>query len=120
MRQQDEVLEILRTVFRAGRLSRLPRNPEHAEVLMAHAALTLKPDGFYDEVEINEHLRGWLSEIALASADHLTLRRALVDAGFLRRATDGVIYVVEQQRIARVYRVSDGCDAQAGASFLYR
>ena len=43
----------------------------------------------------------WLARLSQShgGVDHVTWRRALVDFGYLRRATDGAIYVIRGERI---------------------
>ena len=64
----------------------------------------LDPSAFYEESEINVHLSAFLDIIASqeGSSDHITLRRYLVDYGFLRRATDGAVYLISPKRIDEV------------------
>lgn len=105
----------LRRLFHGGALRRLPRNPRDADLLMALALTGLDADAALDESEINLHLMAWLNGIVADNGpDHVTLRRNLVDFGFLRRSSDGVIYRVERERIDEVLGPEAGSvDARA-------
>ena len=85
-------------------MRRLPKKREDAEVVMALSLVGLDPDGIFDESDVNLHLAAWLDGIVSEDglADYVTLRRHLVDSGFLRRASDGVVYRVRPERIDEV------------------
>lgn len=100
MIEHDALVARLRRQFNGGALRRLPRNPEDAELFMALALLGLHADAAYEESDINLHLIGWLNGIAAEDRpDYVTLRRYLVDSGFLRRSSDGVIYRAQFERV---------------------
>ena len=101
MIEAAEIESILRRIFKGGALRRMPKKREDAEVIMALSLLGLDPNGVFDESEINVQLSAWLDGITVenSAADYVALRRDLVDHGFLRRATDGAIYRIEQSRI---------------------
>ncbi len=103
MIEQDAVIEILRRLFHGGVMRRLPKKRGDAEVVMALSLIGLTRDGIFDESEINIHLSRWLEDIASSTGfDYVTLRRYLVDYGFLRRASDGVVYRIQTERIDEV------------------
>ena len=85
-------------------MRRLPKKRQDAEVFLALSLLGLDPAAYYEESEINIHLSAFLDIIASqkGSSDHITLRRYLVDYGFLRRATDGAVYLISPERIDEV------------------
>jgi hypothetical protein len=71
----------------------LPRKFEDRHVLLKAVALTLREDEAYGEPEINEALRVWLGHVGRAvGVDHVSLRRALVDYGYLGRDAGGSVY----------------------------
>ena len=72
--------------------------------MMALSLVDLDADRFFNESEINVHLSAWLDVIGCTDgvSDYVTLRRALVDSGFLRRASDGAVYRVIPERIDEV------------------
>jgi hypothetical protein len=83
---------------------------------LALSLLGLDPAAFYEKSEINVHLSAFLDIIASqeGSSDHITLRRHLVDFSFLRRATDGAVYLISAERIDEVLpRNARDIDAKA-------
>lgn len=104
MKDRDEVIKILRRAFNGGVMRRLPKKRSDAQVLMALAMVGFDPNTFYDETEVNRQLLVWLDVIGSDDgvADYVTLRRELVDFGFLRRASDGAVYRVVPERIDAV------------------
>ena len=99
--KKDELTALLRRTFNTGVLRRVPKKPTDAAAVLALSLVGLDPEGMYDEAEIDAHLVTWLDGIGSeqGNAEHVTWRRALVDYRFLRRATDGVIYRIEGERI---------------------
>jgi hypothetical protein len=72
-----------------------PRNRRDRSILMKSVTLGLDEKATYSEGQINEHLKRWRREIAPAiETDHVTLRRWLVDYGYLERRRDGSEYRV--------------------------
>lgn len=104
MKTQDEVTNLLRRTFKGGPMRRLPKKREDAEILLALSLVGLDPEGIFDETDMNLHLSAWLADISDegGSADYITLRRYLVDLGFLRRASDGLVYRVRGERVDEV------------------
>ncbi|MBT3832101.1 MAG: DUF2087 domain-containing protein [Gammaproteobacteria bacterium] len=102
--ERAAIISLLRRTFKGGILQRLPKKRQDAEVFLALSLVGLDPAAFYEESEINVHLAAFLDIIASqeGSSDHITLRRYLVDLGFLRRATDGAVYRVSSERIDEV------------------
>lgn len=82
-------------------MQRLPKKREEADVLMSLSLSGLDASVFYDETDINRHLSAWLNIIVSENGllDYVTLRRSLVDCGFLRRASDGAVYRVVSERV---------------------
>lgn len=97
---EDQLRGLISRLSRSG-LSRVPRKASEAETLLALSLLSLDPEGIFDEAEIDAHLTQWLHALRGDSAgvDHVTWRRALVDYGFLRRATDGAIYRIRAEAL---------------------
>jgi hypothetical protein len=77
--------EILKRYGRKGKLTHLPTKHEARLEVLAWVASPIRPGATYRESEINDLLRGH-------DIDHVTLRRYLVDYGFLTR--QGGIYQV--------------------------
>jgi hypothetical protein len=74
--EDDEI--VLRTFFRNGRLTELPARRAKRRIVLERVALEFEPGRHYDEAEVNVTVGRFF-------ADHATLRRALVDEGFLDR-----------------------------------
>lgn len=75
----DDEAAVLGRFFRGDRLVELPAQRSKRLVVLERLALELEPGVRYSEPEINELLRRF-------NDDHATLRRQLVDEGFVDRA----------------------------------
>lgn len=86
---------IVKLLLRSG-LTDFPKNVKDQYVLLKSAMLVLRPKaGEMTEKEVNEGLRVWVDNVGQIEAiDHVTLRRALVDTGFLSRSDNGAVYQV--------------------------
>lgn len=74
---------ILRTFLRDGRLVRLPAQRGRRRVLLEHITeRSFEPDVRYPERAVDDTLRAWCDG---GEADHVTLRRYLVDDRLLTR-----------------------------------
>jgi hypothetical protein len=71
--------KVLRSFIRRGRLLRIPATHSKRLVVLDHLAQEFEPGRRYLETEVNEVLRRWHDDVA-------SLRRYLVDAGFMQRA----------------------------------
>ncbi|MEV5490788.1 DUF2087 domain-containing protein [Streptomyces bobili] len=80
----DERAEtVLRTFVREGRLVRLPAQWERKKLVLRHLAeRSFEPGREYSELEVDDRLRTWCEG---GEADHVTLRRHLVDLHHLDR-----------------------------------
>ena len=54
----------------------------------------LDAEAGYTEQEVNESLKSWLSQCRSFNVDHVSLRRRLVEEGYLVRSADGSCYRV--------------------------
>ncbi|HLA98038.1 MAG TPA: DUF2087 domain-containing protein [Anaerolineales bacterium] len=71
----------------------LPKKDQDLHILFISATLSLDPQREYSEAELNDELRKWSAQFGDNFAlDHVTLRRFLIDAGYLRRNTAGSEY----------------------------
>lgn len=85
---------IIKLLLRSG-LTDLPRRARDQHVLLKSAMLHWGQTETLSETEVNEKLIDWVKNIArLQAFDHVTLRRALVDAGYLTRSSDGATYQI--------------------------
>ena len=95
------VEELFRRLLQSGQLQGFPKHPRELDVVLAVAAVGLTRRWPYPEWEINEALAGWLASVR-ADIDHVTLRRRMVDFGFLKRRPDGSVYFLNYGRVAEV------------------
>lgn len=90
------IKKLLNLCLRSG-LSGLPKDYANQNILLKSAALTVGESEVFTEQEINEKLKYWINEVShLKSIDHVTLRRRLVDTGYLTRSNDGSRYRVSR------------------------
>lgn len=76
------------------------KQPDH-EVLLKSVALMLDEGRNYDEGALKEPLEAWCQGPGQAIiTDHVTLRRYLVDAGYLQRDAAGSTYRLDAQKAA--------------------
>lgn len=79
--------------LRSG-LSGLPRDEASRHVLFTNMVAALPIDTPLDQPDIDARLMRWIETSGLGGLDHVTLRRSLVDAGYLSRPADGSTYRV--------------------------
>jgi hypothetical protein len=73
---------VLRAFVRGGRLVRFPEQGTKRRTVLEHVARTFEPGRRYPETEVNATLRAWCEG---GEADHVALRRYLIDEGLLSR-----------------------------------
>lgn len=74
----------------------LPKKRADLHLLLYSATLNLQPAKGYSEKEINEQLQMWCLNFGNhMGLDHVSLRRALVDEGFLHRDPSGNQYTLD-------------------------
>ncbi len=78
--------QVLREHTQDRKISHLPGKQKKMLVLLRWLATLFKPDQLYSEPEVNEILR------AVYAEDYVSLRRDLVDMGYLRRERGGGKY----------------------------
>ena len=101
MKAGDDAEGLFRRILRSGRLLGFPRHPRRLDIVLAVAAGGLVRRHPYAEAEVNELLVDWLASVR-ARIDHVTLRRRMVDCGFLKRTRDGSRYLLNYGRVAGV------------------
>jgi hypothetical protein len=79
--------------LRSG-MSGLPKDDVSRHVLFTSMVMKLPVDVPLPEREINAQLARWIDTSGIKELDHITLRRYLVDAGYLARRPDGTAYQV--------------------------
>ena len=79
--------------LRSG-LSGLPRDDVSRHVLFTSMVAALPVDTPLDQPVVDARLTHWIETSGIKELDHVTLRRYLVDAGYLCRRADGSGYRV--------------------------
>jgi hypothetical protein len=80
--------------LRSG-LAGMPKDEMDQHILLKSAVLLIDAAGQLSEKEINEKLQVWLTQVCvIKNFDRVTLRRWLVDTGYLTRNSDGSGYQV--------------------------
>jgi hypothetical protein len=74
----DDEAAVLRTFFRAGRLTEIPTKESKRRIVLERIALEFEPGRRYDEKEVNLIVGAFYN-------DYAAIRRSLVDDGFLDR-----------------------------------
>ncbi len=97
----QQIEESLGRILRPGRFDSFPTHPRDRDALLAVAASKLERQRPYAEWEINEALIAWLASVD-ARPDHVTLRRRMVDCGFLKRTPNGARYYLNYGRLIEV------------------
>ncbi|MGZ8595800.1 MAG: DUF2087 domain-containing protein, partial [Actinomycetota bacterium] len=69
---------VLRTFFRAGRLTEIPTKESKRRIVLERIAIEFEPGRRYDEQEVNVIVGAFFN-------DYAAIRRYLVDEGFLDR-----------------------------------
>ncbi|MDE0660937.1 MAG: DUF2087 domain-containing protein [Gammaproteobacteria bacterium] len=101
MNSREELEKLLRRLLGTGRFEGFPRHPDHLDSILAVAASQLHRRRPYGEREVNDALSEWLQSVN-SPVDHVTLRRRMVDCGFLKRTTNGSRYFLNYGRVAGV------------------
>ena len=79
--------------LRSG-MSGLPRDDVSRHVLFTSMVAMLPVDAPLHQRVVDARLTDWIETSGIKALDHVTLRRYLVDAGYLRRRVDGTGYRV--------------------------
>jgi hypothetical protein len=78
-------------------LPEFPKNETDQQILLKSAMLMVGQSGSFTEKEINAILQNWINNVCpIKTLDYASLRRYLVDAGYLTRSKDGSSYEVVQ------------------------
>ena len=101
MEARSEIIhKALRRMLSNGPLTAVPKRREDEELLLRLTAARFEPGREYREAEVNELLESWLATfVEPYGIDHVTMRRALVDARLLRRDTAGATYRLDPDRV---------------------
>lgn len=78
-------------------LSAIPKKTIDQQILLKSAAMVIGNSGIMTEKELTEKLSVWTNEVCvIAGFDRVSLRRWLVDSGYLIRSKDGAEYLLAQ------------------------
>ncbi|MEZ4768794.1 MAG: DUF2087 domain-containing protein [Caldilineales bacterium] len=88
----------------AGSTLDYPRKPQDRIVFLGALSVFLLKRESYSEPALNGAIAGWLRSFdAATTLDHVTLRRYLVDAGFLLRDEAGLGYSVDRPALTKQF-----------------
>lgn len=94
--REQFIRRLVNLCLRSG-LGGMPKDELDQHILLKSAALLMRPGAALTEKTVNETLQVWLDQVcAIKNFDRVTLRRWMVDAGYLARTTDGTSYQVAQ------------------------
>ena len=103
----DEFKQRLEILCLKGGGRGLPRKPRDRQILFKSMTLMLDNETTYSEAKINRQIEIWLAEIgSMIEIDHVTLRRYLVDEGYLSRDEAGVTYRVSIENTADLFEAA--------------
>ena len=93
----------------------LPRKRRDWDILFKSITLALEAGRDYSEKEVNQVVEEWLDGIGQAiEIDYVTLRRHLVDAGYLVRDLAGTSYRIGLETMAELFEpAADAVDPAA-------
>jgi len=78
-------------------LAGFPKDDTSLHILLKSAVITLGKSDLFTEKEVNAKLESWVKDISqMKGMDHVSLRRMLVDSGYLTRNGDGSSYQISQ------------------------
>jgi hypothetical protein len=78
-------------------LAAIPKKELDQHILLKSAVLLIGSTAVFTEKEISARLEIWTSEVCkIQNFDRVSLRRWLVDAGYLSRSKDGAAYQIAQ------------------------
>ncbi|MCB0194610.1 MAG: DUF2087 domain-containing protein [Anaerolineae bacterium] len=85
----------LETLCTKGGGRGLPRSGHDQQILFKSIVLTLDSQRAYTETDLNQALGQWLVQVGQTiEIDHVSLRRHLVDEGYISRDSAGGLYTV--------------------------
>ncbi len=90
---QDEFEKRVIDLLVRSSLYELP--PKRKDLLIILETITSQfKDGSFTEKETNEVIKDFISKIPRLKVDHVKIRRALIDEGFLKRTPSGSVYTM--------------------------
>lgn len=104
--QEYFVKRLIKLCLKSG-LSGFPKDEVDRQILLKSAALTFNPTVVYVEKQVNQTLDAWIEGTGQSGKmDHGTVRRYLVDAGYLVREKDGSSYQVSSGQRGDLFATS--------------
>src|SRR5262245_10387466 len=89
----EEFSKRLAQLCHTARTIELPRRRRDRHILLKSLSLYFDRERSYSEIEVNNQIEKWLSEVGQSlEIDHVTLRRTLVDEAYLHRSDNGGDY----------------------------
>lgn len=85
---EAEMEKVLRNYFKDGRLTAFPAREKRKVMVLLHIARRFEPGKLYSEQEVNEIIKRVYD-------DYVTIRRYLIEYGYLERKADGSQYWVK-------------------------
>lgn len=105
---RDSALKALKRMLANGPVTAVPKRPADQALLAALAASRFDPEATFPESEVNDGLEAWLETISVPyGIDHVTLRRLVVDTGFLKRTSSGSAYRVNPEKLAELEAIRE-------------
>lgn len=84
--------------------SDLPKKQDDLHILLFSSIMQLDPERQYTEKEINQHLQDWTVRFGGSfGLDHVTLRRFLIDEGYIQRDVAGASYQVAKGELKYIF-----------------
>ena len=81
----------------------MPKKIRDRHVLLKGVALSFEKAKQYSENDVNDTIRNWLNNIGeKIQIDHVSIRRELIDSGYLNRTADGSTYQLGTEPAAEV------------------
>ncbi len=88
------VKRVAELCLRSG-MSSFPKDDLDRHILFKSAVLAFAADAVFTEREVTARLESWVRDVSqIKNIDGVTLRRYLIDAGYLTRSKDGTQYRV--------------------------
>lgn len=102
---QEQFVKRLGNLCARGNLMGMPKSESDQHILMKSAMLMVSQAGSVSgssspslsEGEVNEPLKQWVEVCQAQGLDHVMMRRALVDHGYLERSADGASYAISSE-----------------------
>ncbi len=86
------IKRLVTLLLRSG-LSEFPKNKSDQFIILKSVVMSLNLNETFTEKELNEQIDNWIKAVGqVKNIDRVTIRRLLVDYGYLTRSKDGAVY----------------------------